>query len=89
MSETVHDQRTRLKKRIGFYRGHSIHYVKLMESDFRGIFSKILNQKKPNYKLEEYWVEVIEMINNLTEKECLDLNLKLDCYQIEEKRGKV
>lgn len=76
-------QKTRLRKRLGWYRSNPTWFVKLLESDFRGIFSQMLREKNPDYDYKEFWKEVDKMIDNLTEEECIHLNMRWDCYNID------
>lgn len=75
-------QKSRLKRRIQAYKNLGHNWVCILESDFRGIFSSIAIKKgiKRGGFADERIDKIIDVCN---EEECRQLNIKLDCYQID------
>lgn len=75
-------QKSRLKRRIQAYKNLGNNWTYLLESDFKGIFSSIAIKKGIDIGscLGNFIDKVIDACN---EEECRELNMKLDCYQID------
>ena len=70
----------RLKKRIHGYRTLGLNWTYMMETDFKGIFSPMFIKKEMQGD-KDY----DKLIEACSEEECQELNVRLDCYQIDKK----
>ncbi len=75
-------QKSRLKRRLQAYKTLGTNWVYLLETDFRGVFSPMAIKKGISGGEEDWISKVIDACN---EKECLELNVQLDCYQIDKR----
>lgn len=78
-------QKTRLKKRINAYRNFGVNYVYMLETDFKGVFSEMMVIKKIERRKDGFGNALDKLIEVCTEEECMKLNMKLDCYQLDKK----
>ena len=79
-------QKTRLKRRIHGYRTLGVSFVFMLETDFRGVFVQMMREKGLNILRGNFGENLNKLIEVCSEKECLELNMKLDCYQIDKKQ---
>jgi hypothetical protein len=82
-------QKTRLKRRLaGFWEKNGTIFV---EGNFRAKFRAMANKKNININIKgwgyadmvESHQKLKELVDACDERECIDLNLNIDCYQIE------
>ena len=77
-------QRTRLKRRISAYRNFGDNCVYMLESDFKGVFAPMMVKRKVDHQ-KGFGIDLDILIDICSEEECLELNQRLDCYQIDKK----
>lgn len=80
-------QKTRMKRRLHAYRSIGTNFVVFFESDFKGVFSPMLTEKEIDLE-QGFGFAINELVEKATEEECLKLNQRLDCYQID-KRSRI
>lgn len=84
-------EKERLKRRIRAYENFDNLFGCMLETHFRCIFNRMAQEKgikikNPDkilyhpYRIAEWIKSIIEVCN---EEECLELNRRLDCYQID------
>lgn len=82
-------QKERLKKRIQAYENLGSLFGCMLEAGFKHIFNRMGQEKgikNPDkilynsYKMAKWIKSIVEACN---EEECLELNRRLDCYQID------
>lgn len=78
-------QKGRLKKRISAYRTLGLNWVYLMETDFKGVFANMMIEKDIETINQGFGVALDKLIEVCSEEECLKLNQRLDCYQLDKK----
>ena len=77
----------RLKKRIHGYRNLGNGWVFMLESDFKGIFSPMMIKKGLEDSSTNFGENLDKLIEACSEEESQELNMKLDCYQIDNKQS--
>ncbi len=79
-------QKTRLKRRISAYRNIGANFTYMLTSDFKNVFSPMMMKKKKLVNSKEGFGKDLDILIDIcSEEECLELNMKLDCYQIDNK----
>ena len=71
------EQKERIKRRIRAYENFNSLWVCMLETEFKHIFNRMAQEKGIKTRDTK---GIIEACN---EEECLELNLSLDCYQID------
>jgi len=82
MSSKKSDKNTskmRLKRRLAAYKGGT-NFVNLLDSNLKGIFDQIRQDKGLSY-----YSSLEAVVESLTEKEAQIINDKIDCFQINER----
>ncbi len=70
-------EKGRLKRRIRAYENFDSLWVCMLETDFKHIFNRMAQEKGIKTK------NIKSIIEACSEEECLELNRRLDCYQID------
>ncbi len=78
-------QRSRLKRRINAYRTLGYNFVYMLETDFKGVFSPMMTKKEIETAKQGWGFGLNELIEKCSEEECMELNQRLDCYQLDKK----
>ena len=78
-------QKTRLKKRINAYRYFGNNFVYMLETDFKGVFAPMMVKEEIDESKNKFGENLNILIEKCSEEECLELNMRLDCYQLDKK----
>ena len=73
-------EKERLKRRIHAYENFDNLFGCVLETDFTHIFNRAAQEKGIETK------DIKSIIEACNEEECLELNQKLDCYQIDKEK---
>lgn len=70
-------EKERLKRRIQAYENFDTLFGCMLEADFRHIFNRMAQERGIKTR------DIKSIIEACNEEDCLELNRRLDCYQID------